>query len=197
MSSSGRAHSVDAPSAEARRGGRLDASRDSGGSALLRDSAACGEPSVRVAAGDSRVSGNQEDLASRAAPFQVTVRLGRLGERESRTDADLELSSLNPAEDVPGTPHELLTCRHVMEEARAREEERALGVQHLRIELAHWSAGRPVEHHVATRREAVEAFLERVVADRVVDDLEPLATGEPLHLGLEILARVEDDVVRP
>jgi hypothetical protein len=43
----------------------------------------------------------------------------------------------------------------------------------------------------------LKPLVEGRLADRVVDHLEPLAVGQPLHLGLEILLRVEDHVRGP
>ena len=47
----------------------------------------------------------------------------------------------------------------------------------------------------AERREAVERFVERVLADGVVDDRHFLAAGDLVDARDEILARVDDGVV--
>ena len=65
----------------------------------------------------------------------------------------------------------------------------------LRIERRHRAARLPEQHQHAARRQAIQALVERRLADRIVDDLNALAAGDPLDLFLEVLARVEHDVV--
>ncbi len=80
-------------------------------------------------------------------------------------------------------------------QAGAREEERPLLIEDLRIDGRDRAAGLAVEHHVAARLQAIEALVEGGLAHRVIDDLDARAAGEPFDLGLEVGLRVEDDLV--
>ena len=82
-----------------------------------------------------------------------------------------------------------------MVQTRARHEQGAPGVQDPEIERPDRAARLTVEHHHPARRDAVEALLEGGLADGVVVDLHALAVGQPLHLGHDVLLRVEDHVV--
>src|SRR5262245_64666762 len=101
------------------------------------------------------------------------MRLCGFGKRERRPDADLELASLDPAKHVSRPPHEVVSRPDIVDEARTREEQR-LGNDWLEVELRDRPARLPVQHHVAPWREAVEALVEGIAADRVVDHLETL-----------------------
>ncbi len=83
----------------------------------------------------------------------------------------------------------------VGEERWPGDEQRAQAAQPLDVERGR-EAGRLAEgNQVAERRQAVQAFVEGVFAHRIVDCLHPLAPGDPLDLGQEILLRVQDDFV--
>src|SRR5205807_7352282 len=109
---------------------------------------------------------------------------------------EAQLAVADPAEYVARAREQLVARRDVVDEARARQEQRALRVQHLWIERADRAARLAVEHHQPAERETVEPLVERRPADRIVDDLHALAGGQPLPLGLEVLLRVEDGLVR-
>src|SRR5947199_2809633 len=122
------------------------------------------------------------------------MRVGRVLEGELELGAEPELAVADPAEQLLRALEQLGARDDVMVEARAGQEQRALRVEGLRIEGTDRAARLAVERHHPARRQAVEALVERRLTDRVVDDLQPLAVREPLHLGLEILLRVENDV---
>src|SRR5258708_21135434 len=84
-------------------------------------------------AGRTARSGNQQHLALGLALFEVAMPRGGLRQRELAVDAHLELILGDPGEDVGGTPEQLVARGDVMGDGRPREEERAFGVQHLRI----------------------------------------------------------------
>ena len=65
-----------------------------------------------------------EDLALALAGLEVLVSLNDLLEREDLVDAHLELSVLQPAEDVIGALEQLSAVDRVVEELGAREEGR-------------------------------------------------------------------------
>src|SRR5438093_12952997 len=137
---------------------------------------------------------NEEHLARRLPSLQRPVRVGRVLQGELELGAELELAVADPTQELVRALEQLRARGDVVVEARARQEERALGVERLRIEGPDRAARLAVERHHAARRQAVEPLVERGLTDRVVHDLQPLAVGESLHLGLEILLRVENDV---
>src|SRR5205814_8675775 len=149
-------------------------------------------PSARAAARRSR---NEEHLARRLAPLERAVRLRGILERELELHAQLQLALAKPAEQLAGTLLQLLARGDVVDQARAREKERALGVEDLGIDHADGPARLAEERDHATDRAAVEAALPRVLADRVVDDLQALAAGDALHLGRDVLLRVVNRLV--
>jgi hypothetical protein len=122
------------------------------------------------------------------------MRVGRVLQGELELGVELELAVADPAQELVRALEQLGARDDVVVEARAGQEQRALRAEDLRIEGADRAARLAVERHHAARRQAVKALVERRLTDRVVDDLQPLAVREALHLGLEILLRVENDV---
>src|SRR5262249_26516768 len=120
--------------------------------------------------------------------------VGRALQGELELGAELELAVADPAQELVRALEELGARDDVVVEARAGQEQRALRVENLRIERANRPARLAVERHHAARRQAVESLVERRLTDRVIDDLQPLAVREALHLGLEILLRVKNHV---
>ena len=87
-----------------------------------------------------------------------------------------------------------LAVGDIMEQRRPREEQRSL----LREEAGRDRLGRARRiaeaDHQSARAQAVERFQEGVPADRIVDDRQLVAAGDPFDLGDEILARIDDRV---
>ena len=77
------------------------------------------------------------------------------------------------------------------------QEEGALLVEDLEVERRHGAARGAEEDHVAAGPQAVEAAVEGVLADGVVDDVDALAVGDALRLLDEVLLGVEDHLIRP
>src|SRR5207247_1007631 len=128
-------------------------------------------PSARAAARRSR---NEQHLARRLAALERAVRLRGVLERELEFHAQLQLALADPAEQLAGALLQLLARGDVVEQARAREEERALGVEDLRIDHADGAARLAVQRDHAADRAGVEAALPRVLANGVVDDVHAL-----------------------
>src|SRR5262249_11165699 len=141
--------------------------------------------------------GNQEHLTRRLASLEGSVRIGRVLQRELELGAELELAVPDPAQELVRALEQLGPRDDVMIEGRASHEQRSLGIEHSQIEWPDGAARLAVERHHPPRRQAVESLVERRLPDRIVDDLKPLAVGEPFHLGLEVLLRVEDHVRGP
>lgn len=90
----------------------------------------------------------------------------------------------------------------VGEPARHRGQHEAAHLERLRregrdVERVGRSAGAAVEDEVAEGRQAPEPLLEGRLADRVQDQIDAAAVGEPADLVGEALRRVVDDGVRP
>ncbi len=75
-------------------------------------------------------------------------------------------------EHLAGGAHERGARRDVMEQRRARQEQRAALAQLERRHRRHGSGSVAVRHHQAARPQAIERADERVLADRVVDDVD-------------------------
>src|SRR5579875_2919584 len=125
------------------------------------------------------------------------MRSPRVAQRVFMSDPDLERAAANLIEDFGGAHRRLGFGACVVEQGRAREEERALRTEDVRVDRADGPARRPEHHHVAADAQRVEAFLERRFPDRIVDALDALAVGEPFDLGFEILLDVIDDLAAP
>src|SRR5262245_12355679 len=130
----------------------------------------------------ARRSRNQQHLARRLAPLERAVRVGRVLERELELHPQLQLAITHPAEQVGGPLLQLLAGGDVGVEARTREEQRALGVEDLRIDLTDRAARLAIERDEPARRQAVEAAIPGVLADGVVDHLQAFAAGDALDL---------------
>jgi len=125
------------------------------------------------------------------------VRLRDLGEREGAVDRHIELARGHPPEEIRGALLQLLARRHVVAQRGARQEERALGVEHLRVERGDRAAGCAKEHHHATPAQAVEPLHEGGLSHTIVDDVHAGALREALHLSLEVDLGVADDGIGP
>src|SRR5262249_18485186 len=141
-------------------------------------------------------SRDEQHLARRLPALERAVSFGGILQRVLQLHPETELAVSDPAEDFAGAALEIVTRGDVMVETGACEVKRALGVEHLRIDLADRPARLTVERHEAARGEAREALVPRRLADAVVDHLQALATSDALDLGFEILARVVDPHVR-
>ena len=110
-------------------------------------------------------------------------------------DAHLDDAGRDVLEHVADAPEQFLTVEQVVGQARARQEQRAARVEDRRIEGRHRAARLAEERHRAARAQHAQALVERRLADRIVDDVDAAAVGEPLHFDLEVLRRVEDGLV--
>src|SRR5215510_5544591 len=106
-----------------------------------------------------RLSRDEQHLAGRLASLERPVGLGGLLERELELGPQLELAVTDPAQELSGPLEQLLAARDVVVEARARDEQRALGVERLQVEGADGPARLSVERHHAARSEAVEPLV--------------------------------------
>src|SRR5262245_63028563 len=138
---------------------------------------------------------DQQDLAGALPSLEGPMRFGSLGQRELVFDAELELAIADPAQHVARALQELRPRGDVMIEARARHEQRAPVVEHLEIERGHGPARGAEQGHEPARPEAGEPLVERRRADTVVHHVDAAAAGDAFDLGLEVLLRVQDDVV--
>jgi hypothetical protein len=81
-------------------------------------------------------------------------------------------------------------------ETGTREKQRPSCVEESRVQQRNLAARLAEHHQHPARPQAVQAHLERGLADRVVDDVYASLAGDALHRLVERLFRVEDDVVR-
>ena len=91
------------------------------------------------------------------------MRLGGLGERKLAPDAQRELAFLDPAEHLARALPELGPRRDVVVQRGARQVERAVVVQHLRVDRRDRAARLAEQRERAARRQAAQALGERVV----------------------------------
>src|SRR4051812_39086998 len=87
----------------------------------------------------------QQHLARGLAGGEVLLRLARLVERVARADPDVEAAVGNPAEHLARAVEQLVSGRDVVREARAGQEQRAAGVQPLRVDRRGGGAPPPPE----------------------------------------------------
>src|SRR5207249_6659756 len=135
------------------------------------------------------LSRDQDQLAGRLPRFEVAMRVGRLGQRERLADVDLESAVAHEGKAAVGA------LAHLVGEApgHARQHEAAhlLGLREERedVEGVRRSPGAPVQDEVAEGRQAADALLERRLADRVQDEVDAAAVGQPQRLIGELLLR--------
>src|SRR6202048_1454512 len=142
----------------------------------------------------TRISGQQQHLAGGLSAREHLVRLGRLRERESSPDAHRQLALADEAEQLAG-PRQELRARGVVGDRRPGEVKRPVLRQELRVERRHRAARLPEEDQHPAGPQRAQGPLPGVLADRVVDDVDPLAGGELARHLLEVVARVEDGFV--
>src|SRR5438876_3802318 len=80
------------------------------------------------------------------------MRLGGLREGELVFDPQLERATLDPRQHLPRPRDELRTGGDVVGDGGARQKERALLVQDLRVERSDRPARLPIQHHHADRK---------------------------------------------
>src|SRR5207253_8171171 len=102
----------------------------------------------------------------------------------------------HPSQNLARALQQLLAARHVVEQGRARQIQRALLIQDLRVDRADGTAGLAEESHQTSADQAVQALLERGFPDRVVDDVYAPPVGDAPDLRLEVLGSVVDRVIR-
>src|SRR6266550_1963983 len=122
--------------------------------------------------------------------------LGRIAERELAIDSQSQLPLRDPGEHFPGAPEQLIALRRVMREARACQIHTILR-QTRWIERRHRPAGLSEEREKAAPPHAVQTFIERRLADRVVNNVYAAAVCQTKCLRLEVALLVIDDVVGP
>ena len=82
-----------------------------------------------------------------------------------------------------------------MIESGTSEEERAFDPEDGGIEWRHEPARESEQHQIPAVPKTVQAFVERVLAHRVVHHLDAFPVRQPLHFLLEIVGRVVDHFV--
>src|SRR6267142_3620989 len=97
--------------------------------------------------GAARCSRNEEHLPRRLPSLERPVGFRRVLQRELELRAQLELAVPDPAEKLARALEELGARADVMVQARPRQEELALGVERLRVEVADGAARLAVERH--------------------------------------------------
>ena len=107
-----------------------------------------------------------------------------------------EFPIADPSQDVAGPLFEFGAGGRVREQGRPGQKQGAARGQLPHVERRDGPARLPVEHHHPAGRQAGKSPLERVLAHGVVHDLQASTPGEALDLFHEVLARVEDDLVR-
>src|SRR5215210_3305539 len=140
--------------------------------------------------------GYQDQLTRGLAAFEIAVRLSGLGELVG-ADVDVEVVLPDPGEKTLRPPEELLAGCGVMNEGGPGEVQTALLVEDLGINRRHRPARRADEDHVAAGFEDVEASVEGVLTDGIVDHVDALAVRDALCLLDEVLLGVEDHLVHP
>src|SRR5690349_25173798 len=98
----------------------------------------------------------------------------RIAERNLAIDAQFEFAFANPSKNVAGAPGELIALGGVVRETRARQENAVLR-QSRRVERRDGTARLTEQREQSAARDAIDAFLERGLADRVVDDVHAFA----------------------
>ncbi len=106
------------------------------------------------------------------------MRPARVRERVGAADADVELSGGDPPEELVGPREEFVAGPRVGAEAGAGQEQGPQRVEALDVEGRHLAAGAAEQRHQPARAQRRQARLERVLADAVVDDVDPPATRE-------------------
>src|SRR5579875_350534 len=125
------------------------------------------------------------------------MRSPRVAQRVFMSDPDLERAAANLIEDFGGAHRRLGFGACVVEQGRAREEERALRTEDVRVDRADGPARRPEHHHVAADAQRVEAFLERRFPYRFVAAPAPWPVGGPFALACKILLALLDAPAAP
>ena len=122
--------------------------------------------------------------------------LCHVGQVVALIDANLHRTALHHGEEVIGHGLSGFARCDVGEQGLARQVQRALGPEHARRDGRHRARRVAEAGHQAEGAQAVQAALEGVLADRVVDHLHALAAGDVLHPGRKVFARVVDGVRR-
>src|SRR5262249_36603029 len=129
--------------------------------------------------GRRRRAGNQQHLPRRLARLQRAVRRGGLRERGLPVERELQAAGPDPSGDLAGAGEELLPRGRVVAERGPGQIERAALGEDLRIQGRDRTARLAEERQEPARRQAPEALLERRLPDRVVDDRNAPAFGQP------------------
>src|SRR5439155_18168035 len=112
--------------------------------------------------------------------------------RHVSEDRDSQLAVPDPVEYLAGALKEVFPGCGIVEERRARQVERALLIQDLRVDRRDRAARLSEENHHSAASETVQALLEGGLSDRVVNDLDAFSAREFLDFGLELLRLVID-----
>src|SRR5918994_1892070 len=139
--------------------------------------------------------GYQEQLTRGLAAFEIAVRPFGLGELVGAADVDVEVVLPDPGEKTLRPPEELLAGCGVMSEGGPGEVQTALLVEDLGVNRWHSPTRRADEDHVAAGFEDVEASVEGILTDGIVDHVDALAVREALCLLDEVLLGVENHLV--
>src|SRR5580693_41147 len=130
-------------------------------------------------------------LSCRAIRWRGAV--GNFFEPVGANDLLLEPALGGPGEQFVGARAQFAPVRDVVVEARAGEEQGLSEQQFARIDRRYKAARFAMEREQPARAKAIHAADVGVEPDRVVDDIDAAAGGDPLHGGGEILFRVYDD----
>src|SRR3989442_15929322 len=107
-------------------------------------------------------------------------------------DVDLELTAPDPIKNVARAFLEFLARRRVRAEIHPGEVETALGTEQARVDRCDRAASLPIDHHGATRTQAVQALGEGRLTNTVVDHVDTAPIRKSLHLLGEVDLGVEN-----
>ena len=134
-----------------------------------------------------RGQGSSSSFPGGAAALQVLVGRPGLGQWVALSDPDVQLTGGDRGVHRGRTGQQLLPGGDVVVELGSGEEHRAGGVQPLRVERRHRSAGRAEQHQDAALAQAGQAGVERGAPDAVVGGGHPDTAGQLAHLGGQVV----------
>src|SRR5436190_8560168 len=119
------------------------------------------------------------------------MRVTGIAEQDLAIASESQFPLRDPGEHLARPPQQLVALRRVMREARTRQVDAVLR-EARRIEGRDRPARLTEKREKASPRHAVQALIERRLADGVVDDVHSAAIREAKRLRFEVALRVVD-----
>ena len=122
------------------------------------------------------------------------MRLGGVLQRIGLVDLDLDGARLHDLEQFLGHGHKVFALGAIGIERRPGDIERTLLRQKAEVKRIDTPGGLPEQREVSQRRQAIQRFQERILADGIVNHWHLVASGDLVDTLYEIFPRVDDGV---